>query len=129
MAPGGNKGPSRAQLNKLTYQSQTPSFLQKFQNRMRGVDDDEDEAQYVSGEEDEQWEDDGSGRPPIPRRPRERAPIPERPDGDAGSADEEDGDELPQVVVLREGKHLTAWEAENVRRAGNVVSVIHLPRN
>ena len=32
--------------------------------------------------------------------------------------DEEDGDEKPQVVVLREGKHMTAREAENERRKG-----------
>ena len=35
-----------------------------------------------------------------------------------GSADEDFADEKPQVVVLREGKHLTEREAENVRRAG-----------
>ncbi|GLB40130.1 putative protein with domain of unknown function (DUF4604), partial [Lyophyllum shimeji] len=39
-----------------------------------------------------------------------------RPDDDPGSANEDDEDEKPQVVVLKEGKHLTAHEAENVRR-------------
>ena len=31
---------------------------------------------------------------------------------------EDDGDEKPQVVVLKEGKHLTEREAENERRKG-----------
>ncbi|RDB26100.1 hypothetical protein Hypma_006407 [Hypsizygus marmoreus] len=102
MAP---KEPNRHQLSsKLSYNQKTPAFLQKFQNRMAGVPD-EDEL-------DDEFEDDGSGRPPIPRRPA----IPERPDDDPGSADEDHGDEKPQVVVLKEGKHLTEREAENVRR-------------
>ncbi|KAG1736524.1 hypothetical protein EDB19DRAFT_1910188 [Suillus lakei] len=56
--------------------------------------------------------DDGSGRPPIPVRPA----IPERPDDDPGNLDEDDVDERPQVVVLKEGKHLTEREAENEKR-------------
>jgi hypothetical protein len=80
--------------------------LQKFQNKVQGItDEDEDEPQYY---------DDGSGRPPIPVRPA----IPERPDDDHGSVDEDDVDERPQVVVLKEGKHLTEREAENERRKG-----------
>ncbi|KAF8150893.1 hypothetical protein B0H34DRAFT_730520 [Crassisporium funariophilum] len=103
MAP---REPTRAQLSsKLAYQQNTPNFLLKLKNRMNGIPDDE--------EEDEEFEDDGSGRPPIPRRPA----IPERPQEDLGSADEDDGDEKPLVVVLKAGKHLTEREAENVRRA------------
>ncbi|KAF8071653.1 hypothetical protein FPV67DRAFT_1411879 [Lyophyllum atratum] len=103
MAP---KEPNRHQLSsRLSYSQNTPAFLQKLKNRMAGVPDEEEEY-------DDEFEDDGSGRPPIPRRPA----IPQRPDDDPGSADEDDGDEKPQVVVLREGKHLTAHEAENVRR-------------
>lgn len=98
---------SRHQLSsRLQYQSQTPAFLQRFQNRVRGgqaEDEDEDEPQYY---------DDGSGRPPIPIRPD----IPERPSNERGSASEDDDDERPQVVVLKEGKHLTGREAENERR-------------
>lgn len=98
---------TRNQLSsRLQYESWTPAFLQKFKNKVQGVpDEDEDEPQYY---------DDGSGRPPIPVRPA----IPERPEGDRGSASEDDADELPQVVVLKEGKHLTAKEAENERRKG-----------
>ncbi|KAI6133482.1 hypothetical protein EDD17DRAFT_1552958 [Pisolithus thermaeus] len=96
---------SRYQLSsRLQYQSRTPAFLQKLQNRVQGGEvDDEDEPQYY---------DDGSGRPPIPVRPD----IPERPSSERGSASEDDDDERPQVVVLKEGKHLTATEVENERR-------------
>jgi len=106
MAP---KEPTRAQLSsRLSYQHRTPSFLQKFQNRVAGIQDDEDEY--------EEFEYDGSGRPPIPKRP----PIPERPPDNPGSADELDeedaDDEKPQVIVLKEGRHLTERQAENERR-------------
>ncbi|KAG2132947.1 hypothetical protein DEU56DRAFT_739281 [Suillus clintonianus] len=99
------KEPTRQQLSsRLQYQSHVPAFLQKFQNKIQGItDEDEDEPQYY---------DDGSGRPPIPVRPA----IPERPDDDPGNVDEDDVDERPQVVVLKEGKHLTEREAENERR-------------
>lgn len=110
MAPSG-KEPTRAQLSsRLAYQAHTPNFLQKFKNRMNGIiDDDEDD--------DEEFEKLADGREPVPRRPR--PPLPERPEGDVGSGDEDDlGDEKPQVVVLKEGKHLTEREAENIRRAG-----------
>ncbi|KAJ7170189.1 hypothetical protein C8R46DRAFT_1091478 [Mycena filopes] len=110
MAPP--KEPTRQQLSsRLQYSANTPRFLQKLQNRIAGVpdeDDYDDEGEYGGGEYEP---DDGSGRVPIPRRPA----IPERPDDDPGSADEDQGDERPQVVVLRE-KHLTEREAENVRR-------------
>ena len=107
MAP---REPTRAQLSsKLAYHSQKPAFLLKLQNRMNGIPDEEEEDDY-----DPEFEHVGGGREPIPRRPA----IPERPDDDPGSADEDDGDERPQVVVLKAGKHLTEWEAENVRRKG-----------
>ena len=57
-------------------------------------------------DDDDEFEYDGSGRPPIPRRPA----IPERPEDEQGSADEDDQDERPQIVVLREGKHLSERE-------------------
>ncbi|KAF8215906.1 hypothetical protein K438DRAFT_1954591 [Mycena galopus ATCC 62051] len=100
----GPKEPTRQQLSsRLQYSQSTPRFLQKLQNRIAGVPDED---------EDDEFEDDGSGRPPIPRRPA----IPERPDDDPGSADEDDGDEKPQIIVLQPGKHLTEREAENLRR-------------
>ena len=106
MAP---REPTRALLSsKLAYQANVPAFLQKLQNRMNGVQDDDDD------DDDAEFEHVGGGRAPIPRRPA----IPERPADDPGSADEDFADEKPQVVVLREGKHLTEREAANVRRAG-----------
>lgn len=102
------KEPTRHQLSsRLAYSQHTPTFLQKLKNKIAGAPD----------TSDEEFEDDGSGRPPIPRRPS----IPVRPDDDPGSADEDDGDEKPQVVVLKEGKHLTAYEAEKIRREGRMV--------
>ncbi|EIN03947.1 hypothetical protein PUNSTDRAFT_47753 [Punctularia strigosozonata HHB-11173 SS5] len=119
MAP---KDLTKHQLSsRLGYEEITPAFLLKFKNKLAGVRDSEPEY-----DEYDEYEPGDSGRPPIPRRP----PIPQRPSDDPGSADEadkdEDGagqldeedadDERPQVVVLREGKHLSAREAENERR-------------
>ncbi|KAG6872735.1 hypothetical protein C0995_007056 [Termitomyces sp. Mi166 len=112
----GPKEPTRHQLSsRLAYSQNTPAFLQKLKNKIAGVSDADD--QY------DEFEDDGSGRPPIPRRPV----IPTRPDDDPGSADEDDGDEKPQVVVLKEGKHLTAHEAENIRRQEKGLSPLSDP--
>ncbi|KAH9481765.1 hypothetical protein JR316_0006292 [Psilocybe cubensis] len=114
MAP---REPTRAQLSsKLSYQQTTPSFLLKLQNRMNGIPDEDDAETYNQGDDDE-FEYTGEGRAPIPRRPRPA--IPERPADDPGSADEDEefADEKPQVVVLKAGKHLTEFEAENIRRA------------
>lgn len=108
------KDPTNAQISsRLAYSQNTPSFLQKFKNRAAGIPDppEHDEEYY---DDEGQYYNDGSGRPPIPQRPS----IPERPEDDPGSADEDDGDEKPQVVVLRQGKHLTEREAENERRKG-----------
>ena len=94
---------TRQQISsRLAYNQHTPAFLVKLQDRIAGIPDDDGEDA----------EDDGSGRPPLPKRP----PIPERPEGDPNSADEDEGDEKPQVVVLKEGKHLSERDAENERR-------------
>jgi len=104
------KEPTKAQLSsKLGYQSHTPSFLLRLQKQIGGRVGNRDQDY---DEDEDQFEDDGSGRPPIPVRPS----IPERPDDDPGSEDEDDGEEKPQVVVLREGKHLTEREVENEKR-------------
>lgn len=107
MAP---KEPTKHQLSaRLSYSQRTPAFLRKLQSRVSGIPGDD-------SDENPEFEDDGSGRPPIPRRP----PIPERPASDPGSADEDRDDEAPQVVVLKEGKHLTAREVENEKRKGKL---------
>lgn len=131
MAP---RDPTNAQLSsRLNYNSgQTPSFLLKLQARVAGraPDEDDEDDEQPAYADDDAFEAGASGRPPIPRRP----PPPRRPrdqpgSGDedarragedgAGELDEEDGeDEAPQVVVLREGKHLSKGEAENERRRG-----------
>ncbi|KAH8983864.1 hypothetical protein EDB92DRAFT_1889139 [Lactarius akahatsu] len=106
MAP---KEPTKHQLSsRLTYSQRTPAFLRKLQRQVSGIPDD------ISGDEDQEFEDDGSGRPPIPRRPA----IPERPADNPGSGDEDVDDEAPQVVVLKEGKHLSEQEAQNEKRKG-----------
>jgi Domain of unknown function (DUF4604) len=106
--------PTRHQLSsKLAYEHKTPAFLLKLQRQVAGRggrDSDEHENDY----DDDEFEDDGSGRPPIPRRPA----IPERPTDDPGSADEDGDDEKPQIVVLKQGKHLSEREAENEKRKG-----------
>ena len=104
-----SKEPTRHQLSsRLAYQAKTPAFLLKMQRNLGGAGGHADE------DEDDEFEDDGSGRPPIPRRPA----IPERPEDEPGSADEDDDDERPQVVVLKEGKHLNEREVENEKRRG-----------
>lgn len=104
MAP---KEPTKHQLSsRLTYSQRTPAFLRRLQSQVSGIPDDN------SGDEDQEFEDDGSGRPPIPRRPA----IPERPADNPGSGDEDVDDEAPQVVVLKEGKHLSEREAQNEKR-------------
>lgn len=98
----------------ITYEDNIPPFLRRMYAKQAGGSTRDDE--------DEDWDEwqASSGRPAIPRRPTppERPAIPERPDDDPGSADEDDEDEKPQVVVLKEGKHMTARDAENERRRG-----------
>ncbi|KLO11576.1 hypothetical protein SCHPADRAFT_830925 [Schizopora paradoxa] len=91
--------------SQLAYNSTTPAFLQRIKNQMAGRSGREDEEDYDSWEPESSS---GSGH--------RRATPPRRPDDDPGSADEDDDDEKPQVVVLKEGKHLTELEAENERR-------------
>lgn len=53
-----------------------------------------------------------------------RPSIPERPADDPGSADEDNDEELPQIVVLKEGKHLSATEVENERRKSALFFIV-----
>lgn len=108
MAP---KDPTRYQLSsRLAYSQDTPRFLQRLKNSVAGHQNDDDTA-----EDFDEWEA-TSGRPPIPRRPT----PPQRPEDDAGSADEDSGDEKPQIVVLKEGKHMSELEVENEKRKGSL---------
>ncbi|KAG8978793.1 hypothetical protein FRB94_004200 [Tulasnella sp. JGI-2019a] len=82
------------QLSKgLGYNQKTPAFLVALQQRIAGNDPDNVDSEAIDG----------------------RPAIPTRPEGEA-SGDEESEDEKPQVVVIREGKHLTEVEADNESR-------------
>ncbi|KAL1412445.1 hypothetical protein Q8F55_000190 [Vanrija albida] len=93
--------PSRAELNKLEYVAQKPAFLANF----------------------------GQPTKPAPGR-RDARDLPSRPkDGEwAGGSDGESedeweaqfggGDDGPQIVVLKEGRHLTKDEVERERKKG-----------
>ncbi|KAF9647887.1 hypothetical protein BDM02DRAFT_3187607 [Thelephora ganbajun] len=122
-----SREPTKHQLSsRLSYQQHTPAFLRKLQKNYgggrRGDDDDEeDEPTYGDGE----FEDDGSGRPPIPVRPS----IPKRPKDNPGSGDEDGDDEKPQVVVLKEGKHLTEREVQNEKRKAQGLPPLSEPSN
>jgi hypothetical protein len=90
-----------------THHGQLIPKKRKLQSRLSGVS-------HEDSDENAEFEDDGSGRSPIPRQP----PIPERPADDPGNEDEDGDDEAPQVVALKEGKHLSAWEVENEEQEG-----------
>ena len=134
------KEPTKHQLSaRLQFQSRTPAFLRAFQNRVSGVrrgDEDEDapqiEGEYGDGDDDGGGDENAVdefgrsvGRPMLDEFGREvrRAGSAER-DKEAKREQikrremEEEEDEKPVVVVLREGKHLTEFEAENERRKG-----------
>ncbi|KAG8982944.1 hypothetical protein FRB90_006439 [Tulasnella sp. 427] len=98
MAPR-QKEPTKNQYSRgLGYQAKTPAFILALQQRVGGGSSSSDLADNGLGD----------GRPPIPTRP----------DGDPEEEgqSEESGDEKPQVVVLREGKHLSEIEVENEKR-------------
>jgi hypothetical protein len=109
MAPR-SRDPTNAQLSaRLRYaEGAAPAFLARMRAQVAG--------HAYDGEDDPAYEfEDVEGREAIPRRPA----VPVRPDDGEGVLDEDDGeDEAPQVVVLREGKHLSGREAENERRKG-----------
>jgi hypothetical protein len=131
---------SKHQLShRLQFQSHTPNFLRAFQAKVSGFrtggpgDDDEDGPQYANGDEfGAEGGEDEFGRT-IRRGPavdefgrevqRETSAEPKGGSNVKGGMrgrgeEEEEGEEMPQVVVLREGKHLSAREAENERRKG-----------
>ncbi|KAH8926204.1 hypothetical protein BT69DRAFT_1020537 [Atractiella rhizophila] len=109
----------------MVYVDQKPKFLQNAVAALRGSRRDyDDEEEYY--DEDDQSGREREERPEFEVLDPSRPAIPTRPDDDpyrdedeedrrprgkrkAGS-DEEDEDEMPQIVVLKEGKHLTKEE-------------------
>ena len=115
------KGMSRNAASGLTYVANTPSFLKNFGKAPASPP----HSDRFEGQRAE-----SSGRPG-------REPLPERPtdgkwakgsDDEGGAAESEDdewgevfgggGDDGPQVVVLKEGRHLTAEDVKRERRSG-----------
>jgi len=141
------KEPTKHQLSaRLQFQSHTPAFLRAFQNRVSGrrADEDEDapqiEGEYYDSGRDEDAVDEfgrGVGRPQLDEFGRdvrragseEREKRAKREEMRRREMDgEEEGDEKPVVVVLKEGKHLTEFEAENERRKGMCLYSVHRSR-
>lgn len=116
--------------NKLAYNSGTqPAFLRALQARLSGKPD--PTLRNRNGDDDDEdagdWEQLDSNRPAIPRRPDDASQS-----AGAGNSkhdeDEEDfDDERPTVVVLKEGKHLTAFEVTNEKR--RCTQLFTCPRN
>lgn len=141
MSRRNNSGPSKGQSSRgLTYQEEhVPKFLQLMRQQVNGGTsghrrtDGDDEAPNVVSRRSASPPSRG-GREAIPERPREGkwADGSDNEDGGKGAGgkrgakgagNEEDdewtqryggGDDAPQIVVLNEGKHLSA---EEVRRA------------
>ncbi|CAE6473893.1 unnamed protein product [Rhizoctonia solani] len=144
--PPRNKGPTPHQLSsRLQYSQGVPSFLRQLQAQVGGQlssqrfgqgDDEEPEIANMPSEEEDgnvynpDWDKDAStsGRPPVPSRP----PIPTRPgesskphggrNGTPSEDEEDSGDEKPQIVVLKEGKHLSAKEVDREKRRAQGLS-------
>jgi hypothetical protein len=148
MAPRSKDPTNAQLSSRLRYdQGEAPAFLTRMRAQVSGHGSrDEDEPSYDNYEDyadfqgrrrDDDGDDDednggeggrGGGRVPIPRRP----PVPSRPGGSGsdnegggaredgkGELDEEDADdEAPQVVVLKQGKHLSEREVDNEKRKG-----------
>ena len=119
------RDPTRQQVSAgLTYVSNTPSFLKNFGKPPPSPEDQEQGRGGSSAR---------AGREPLPERPREGKWAGGSDDeggggrgrGDAEETDDEwgdvyggGGDDGPQVVVLKEGRHLTAEDVKRERRRG-----------
>lgn len=94
-------GPSKQQLKGLAYVGQQPAFLRNAMTALAG--------RPSSG---------SNGRPAIPTRPEgyedEEEQASDRDDWDLDRGD----DEAPQVVVLKEGKHIDRDEVDRLRADG-----------
>ena len=114
------RDPTRNQIsNGLTYVANTPSFLQNFGKRPPTPPPADRFAQGSSSRQ---------GREPLPERPSDGKWARGSDDEGDGKGQESDdewgeiygggGDDGPQVVVLKEGRHLTAEDVKRERRIG-----------
>lgn len=142
MSRRGNSNQSKGQFSRgLTYQEDhVPKFLQKMRAQVNGGDtgprrsgDDDDESPHVVSRRSASPPSKG-GREALPERPREGkwAGGSDNEDdsksgkpGKRGAGDDEDdewtqryggGDDAPQIVVLNEGKHLSAEEVQRAKQ-------------
>jgi hypothetical protein len=111
-ASGAGRGGSRAKIGGLTYTpAKTPSFLKAFQAQLAGAPPPGSKDAYGASD----------GRAALPGR-EGRQTSEEREEQERLEGDEfgwgEGGDDAPQVVVLKEGKHLSLEEMEDERRKG-----------
>jgi hypothetical protein len=144
MSRRGNNTQSKGQFSKgLTYQEDhVPAFLQKMRAQVNGgatghrrsVNEDDDESPHVVNSRRSASPPSRGGREAVPERPREGKWADGSDDeggskgGKKGKGEEEDdewtqryggGDDAPQIVVLNEGKHLSAEEVKRAKE-GNV---------
>ena len=134
------RDPSRNQVNNgLSYQKQVPKFLQNFGQPAPSRSPPPEHHPNFRGHDRSS---DRPGREALPERPKEGqwADGSDEEDADGGrgkqrrrqqDSDDEWGDvyggggeEGPQVVVLKEGRHLTAEEVKKERRLGTCLSSI-----
>lgn len=113
--------PTRQQYSSgLTYVQNKPAFLQNF-----GKPTPQPDASSSRGRDDGNGA--RAGREPLPERPREgewaggsddEGKRGEESDDEWGDVYGGGGDDGPQVVVLKEGRHLTADDVRKERRRG-----------
>lgn len=147
MSRRGNNTQSKGQFSRgLTYQEQhVPAFLQKLRAQVNGGNtgprrsgDDDDESPHVVDRRSASPPPSRGGRETLPERPREgkwaEGSDDEEQGGKKRKGDDEDdewaqryggGDDAPQIVVLNEGKHLSAEEVKRVKE-GNTAGELSI---
>lgn len=116
----GGAGGGRGKIHGLTYTpAKTPSFLKAFQAQLAGAPPPGSRDDFGSRSATELGED--GQRAALPgragRQTSEEREEQERLDGNEFGWGE-GGDDAPQVVVLKEGKHLSLEEMEDEQRKG-----------
>ena len=116
------KGASKNDLKGLTYIAQKPAFLTNFGQPTPSSSSGNSRGRGGGG---------GDGREPLPTRPTDGEWGGEGSDAGDDEVDEwgdvygGGGDEGPQVVVLKEGRHLSADEVKRERRRGESTALFY----